>query len=87
MIFYLIRTAFEIYFILLLVRILGSWIPSLAHSKFMRFVGFYTDPYLNVFRRIIPPIGGLDISPVLAFFVLRGVEQVLFMLLQKLFYL
>lgn len=87
MIFYLIRTAFNIYFILLLVRIFGSWIPSFAQTKFMRFVGYYTDPYLNVFRRIIPPIGGLDISPILAFFVLRGVEQVLFMLLQKLFYL
>ena len=86
MIFYLIRLAFNIYFILLLIRILGSWIPSIAHSKFMRFVSFYTDPYLNVFRRIIPPIGGMDISPILAFFVLRGLEQVVFMLLQRIFY-
>ena len=86
MIFYLIRLAFNIYFILLLIRILGSWIPSIAQSKFMRFVSFYTDPYLNVFRRIIPPIGGMDISPILAFFVLRGLEQVVFMLLQRIFY-
>lgn len=86
MIFYLIRLVFNIYFILLLIRLLGSWIPSIAHSKFMRFVSFYTDPYLNIFRKIIPPIGGLDLSPILALFVLRGIEQIFFMLLHKLFY-
>jgi YggT family protein len=30
-----------------------------------------TDPYLNLFRSIIPPLGGLDISPILAIFVLQ----------------
>ena len=86
MIFYLVRLVFNIYFILLLIRLLGSWIPSIAHSKFMRFVSFYTDPYLNVFRKIIPPIGGLDLSPILALFVLSGIERIFFMLLQNLFY-
>jgi YggT family protein len=49
----------------------------------MRFVAFYTDPYLNLFRRFIPPIGGvLDLSPLLGFFALQIMENlILFILL------
>jgi YggT family protein len=43
----------------------------------MQFVAFYTDPYLNIFRRLIPPIGMLDISPVIAFFCLGLIEQLI----------
>ena len=43
----------------------------------MRFVAHYTDPYLNIFKRVIPPIGGmLDISPMIGFFVLRIAEKI-----------
>jgi YggT family protein len=66
------------YTILLFIRILSSWVPSLKHHTFFRFVSFYTDPYLNIFRRFIPPIGGvLDLSPILAFFVLRFLEIII----------
>jgi YggT family protein len=75
---YVIRLLFSTYTILLFVRVVGSWFPSFARSKFMRFVGYYVDPYLNLFRRIIPPIGGvLDLSPLLAFFALRLAESLL----------
>lgn len=71
----LIGFCFTAYTVLLMVRIIGSWIPSLSYTKFMRFVSFYTDPYLNIFRRWIPPIGGvLDLSPILAFFGLQLLE-------------
>lgn len=67
-----------IYTVFLLVRVVGSWFPNFSRHKVMRFVAFYTDPYLNLFRRLIPPIGGvLDLSPLLGFFALQ--------LLQKLF--
>ena len=60
----LIHWVFLIYTLFLLVRIIGSWFPAFAGHQIMRFVAFYTDPYLNLFRRIIPPIGGvLDLSP------------------------
>ena len=36
-----------------------------------------TDPYLNFFRGIIPPLGGLDLSPILAFIVIRVVQGIL----------
>ncbi len=65
------------YTILLTVRILSSWVPAWQGQTWTRFVAFYTDPYLNLFRRLIPPIGGgLDISPILAFFALRILESI-----------
>jgi YggT family protein len=73
---------FSIYTLFLMVRIIGSWFPPFAHHKIMRFVAFYTDPYLNLFRRVIPPIGGmLDLSPLLGFFTLHFMEKFLFILL------
>ena len=62
---------FWVYLIMLMIRVLGSWIPELMSSRFMLFISFYTDPYLNLFRRFIPPIGMIDISPIIAFFMPR----------------
>jgi len=48
----------------------------------MRFVAYYTDPYLNIFRKILPPIGGtLDISPFLALLALGYIERLIVKLL------
>jgi YggT family protein len=79
----IIHWVFLIYTLFLLVRIIGSWFPAFSQHKMMRFVAFYTDPYLNLFRRFIPPIGGvLDLSPLLGFFVLQIMENlILFILL------
>lgn len=73
----IIHWVFLVYTILLFVRVVGSWFPKLSYHPLMRFVRFYTDPYLNFFRRIIPPIGGaLDLSPMIAFFVLQFLEKI-----------
>ncbi len=73
---YIIDKLFLAYTIMLFIRILGSWIPELQSSRFMQFVSFYTDPYLNLFRRFIPPLGMIDFSPVIAFIALGVLEQV-----------
>lgn len=78
----LIHWVFLVYTIFLLVRVVGSWFPSFAEHKIMRFVSFYTDPYLRMFRRVVPPIGGvLDLSPLLGFFALQIVENLLLLIL------
>lgn len=59
---------------MLFVRILGSWVPELQQYRAMQFVCFYTDPYLNIFRKIIPPLGMIDISPIFAFISLSLLE-------------
>lgn len=75
MILNVIRLLFTVYTMMLFIRIIGSWFPSFASSQIMGFVSCYTDPYLNFFRKIIPPIGGvLDVSPILAFFCLKVIQ-------------
>lgn len=75
---YIIHILFVSYTILLFLRIVVSWFPAWQAHTFVRFVAFYTDPYLNFFRRFIPPLGGvLDLSPILAFIVLRVLEMIL----------
>jgi len=75
---YLVHTFFVAYTVLLFVRIVSSWFPAWQAHNLVRFVSFYTDPYLNIFRRLLPPLGGvLDISPILAFFGLRLIEMIL----------
>lgn len=81
MLAYFIQILFTTYTFLLLARVFGSWFPIVANSQFMRFVGFYTDPYLNLFRQIIPPLGMVDISPIFAFLALQMLEWLVFSLI------
>lgn len=81
----LIRIFFIAYTVMLFLRIISTWIPNWQNHHLMRFLAFYTDPYLNFFRRIMPPLGGvLDLSPILAFFSLRILEMILLALLDLL---
>lgn len=74
MILKIVDLLFWVYLIMLMIRILGSWIPELMGTRFMLFIAFYTDPYLNLFRRFIPPLGMIDFSPIVAFLCLGFIE-------------
>ena len=64
----------NIYLLLIIVRILLTWFPTISWmNQIEAFLSPITDPYLNLFRSFIPPIGGLDLSPVLAILVLQVV--------------
>lgn len=76
LVLHIVDLLFWVYLIMLFARILGSWIPEFQSSRIMMFVAFYTDPYLNLFRRFIPPLGMIDISPIVAFFFLNIIESV-----------
>jgi len=79
---YAIRILFLVYTLMILIRVLGSWFPNFQQTRFMHFIAHYTDPYINIFRRFIPPIGGvLDLSPLIAFIVLKLVEKFLLILI------
>lgn len=66
---------FQVYMLMLFVRILASWIPEFRTHRVMQFLSFYTDPYLNFFRRFIPPLGMFDLSPIIAFLGLQVLEH------------
>ena len=80
-----LNTLLLVYIILIFVRILISWIPRMPYNRylaaFLKFVTDVTDPYLNIFRRILPPVrmgpGALDLSPIVATFVLIIVGTIL----------
>jgi YggT family protein len=68
----------EIYSLILLVRVLLSWFPNLDWGNpVLGTMSSITDPYLNAFRGLIPPIGGLDLSAILAFLALNLGQQLL----------
>ena len=68
----------SIYLLVLLVRVLLSWVPNLDWSNpLLAGVSAITDPYLNAFRGLIPPIGGIDLSALLAFLALQLAQSLL----------
>ena len=69
-----IGTIRTIYTFMIIGYVLMSWLPNLRESFIGELLGKFVEPYLSVFRRIIPPIGGvLDLSPILAVFALQFV--------------
>jgi len=67
-----------IYGWILLIRVLLTWFQGAGWAQQgISALSPITDPYLNVFRSLIPPLGGLDISPMLAFFALSFFGNVL----------
>ena len=85
-----LNTLLLVYQILIFIRILMSWIPRMPYNRylaaFLKFVSDVTDPYLNLFRRILPPVrmggAGLDLSPIVATFVLIIVGEIVVSLVQ-----
>ena len=68
----------QLYLVLIIVRILLSWFQTTDWaSRIISFLAPITDPYLNIFRSIIPPLGGIDFSAILAIFVLNLIPQLL----------
>jgi YggT family protein len=75
----LLHFIFVAYTIMLGIRIIASWFPSVQGQRWLFMIARCTDPYLNIFRRLVPPIGGvLDLSPMLGFFTLQLLEMLLY---------
>jgi YggT family protein len=74
----------EIYSYALIVYILMSWFPNARDTKFGQILASICEPYLEPFRRIIPPIGMLDISPIVAILVLNFATRGLYALFDML---
>lgn len=75
--FAVLAQAINLLTVLLIVRIVMSWIsPMGAYSSHpaMRLLYNITEPIMAPFRSIIPPIGGLDLSPMLLFIVLNLIQ-------------
>jgi YggT family protein len=79
-----VNSLFIVYLIIIFIWVLISWIPRMPYNPTLRavldFINQVTLPYISIFRRILPPIGGssfsLDLSPIVAVIVLMLVRGV-----------
>jgi YggT family protein len=77
----LVSWTFTILKVALLVRVISSWLPVSPFSVWVRWSYWLSEPILAPMRRIVPNLGGLDITPILAYFLLNLTESVLFRLM------
>lgn len=78
-----VSTLILVYTILIFISILLSWIPRMPDNAVLagivRFIRDVTEPYLRIFRRIIPPIkaggGAIDLSPIVGLLVLWLIQR------------
>jgi YggT family protein len=67
----------QVYLILLLVRVSLTWFPNVNwYGQPFYSLSKLTDPYLKMFRGIVPPLVGIDISPILGFILLQCIMQI-----------
>jgi YggT family protein len=82
----IVTTVVPIYRWLIIIYILLSWVPSARESYLGTLLGKLVEPYLREFRRFIPPIGGvIDLSPIVAIFVLIFIENGIISIIRFLF--
>lgn len=81
-IYSLVMTLYQIYFYMIIAYVLLSWVPNARDSFIGQLLGRFVEPYLSIFRRFIPPIGGvIDISPIVAIFALQFIQYGIFAVL------
>ncbi|XP_020186691.1 uncharacterized protein [Aegilops tauschii subsp. strangulata] len=66
-----VNSFLSLYNTVLVIRLVLTWFPN-TPPAIVSPLSTVCDPYLNIFRGIIPPLGGLDLSPILAFLVLNA---------------
>lgn len=76
---------FSIIMLLILVRIIMSWLPQLRATQIGEVVMNLTEPILAPFQRLIPPVGMLDISPMIAIVTLAVLQQILLTVISAVF--
>lgn len=82
--FNFLSIALTVYSYAILVFILMSWFPGARESSFGQLLARICEPFLEQFRRIIPPIAMIDFSPIIAIIVLnlanRGLRELYYMI-------
>jgi YggT family protein len=82
---FLLALVFDLYGLALFVRILFGWLRVPYTSPVMRFLWSITEPVLAPIRQVLPPFYGIDFSPLVVYFLLRLLRQVVFTMLSWIF--
>src|SRR6266576_4368308 len=73
----LVSCTFTILKAAIVVRVISSWLPISPYSPWVHWSYRVSEPVLQPLRRIIPALGGLDITPILAYILLNIIESLL----------
>ena len=77
---------FQALWLIIFIRILLTWFPNINwYNQPFAFLKQVSDPILLPFRAIIPSFGGLDFSPIIAFFAIDIIRRLVLMLLIRIF--
>ncbi|WAA13668.1 YggT family protein [Fervidibacillus halotolerans] len=71
----ILSSLLNLYFFATIIYIFMSWVPNARESQIGYILSRICEPYLEPFRRFIPPIGMIDFSPIVALFVLQLASQ------------
>jgi YggT family protein len=80
----LVQLLFDLYIIVLLARVLLSWVQVDPRNPVVNLIHQLTEPLLAPIRRMLPQSGSVDFSPMVAFIVVLIAEQIVLMLLRPL---
>jgi YggT family protein len=72
-----IRILFDLLSFLIIVRVLMSWFPQRPHNSFFDFIIDVTNPVMDLAKKITPPLGMIDISPIIALFALDLLKMII----------
>jgi len=73
----LLHLLIQILIVIVFVHALASWFPQLRESRFYGYIDRIVEPMLAPLRRILPPMGGLDLSPAILIFILIVIDRLL----------
>jgi len=79
-----VSALFIVYVVLIFLNVLSGWVPRMPYYPWLRatldFISETTNPYLNLFRRFLPPLGGggiaIDLSPIVGVIVLFVLQAI-----------
>ena len=77
----LVSWTFTILKAAIVVRVISSWLPISPYSPWVHWSYRLSEPVLQPLRRVIPVLGGFDITPIVAYFLLNIIESLLFRLM------
>ncbi|MBF0713622.1 YggT family protein [Gemella sp. GH3] len=73
-----IKYLFRIYEGSLIIYILSSWFPISRDNFILKFLEDICEPYLKIFRKILPPVAMIDFSPIIAIIALGFIERIIY---------
>ena len=81
--YYLVIAIVRVLDLAILARVLLSWVSVSRDNRLVLFILEITEPILGPIRRVVPPLGGLDLSPMIAWILIEMAQRVLLTILAR----